>query len=203
MARRSDHTRAQLKDMILQASWQIVGAEGFEGLSARRIAADIGYAPGTIYNLFPSLDALYLEVNARTLDMLYNVLSDPACNDPKKTPVENMKTMAGRYMAFAHQNRTYWLMLFSHRMPEGQAVGDWYQEKIDRLFEPLENLLRPLFSPGQDQKRKMAARVLWSSVHGLCFLQETGKIHVVGEKASDSAASYLIDTFVAGIKKPD
>ena len=201
MARRSDHTRDQLKEMILETSWEVVGKEGFEGLSARRVANDIGYAPGTIYNVFESMDDLYLQVNGRTLDMLYDVLNGPACNDPKKTPIQNMNKMAELYMAFTHEYRPYWLMLFSHRMPESRKLEDWYQEKIDKLFDPLENLLQPLFPEKQNEKRKMAARVLWSSVHGLCFLQETGKIHLVGGKAPTDMAHYLINTFVAGIER--
>jgi len=200
MARRSDHTREELKDLILATSWKIAGNDGFEGLTARRIAAEIGYAPGTIYNLFESMDDLYLQINARTLDRLYAILCGAACNDPAKSPAKNMKKMAGLYMEFAQGNRPYWLMLFNHRLPDGRKVQPWYQEKIDRLFDPLENLLKPLFGAKQDKKRKMAARVLWSSVHGLCFLQETGKIALVGDKApAEAMASYLIDTFLAGV----
>jgi len=202
MARRSDHTREQLKQMILKKSFEIIGMDGFEGLSARRIADGIGYAPGTIYNLFESMDDLYLQLNAETLDRLYAVLNSAACNDRAKNPVQNMKKMAALYMKFARDNRPYWLMLFNHKLPEGRKAQAWYQDKIDLLFTPLENLLQPLFGPRQDKKRKMAARVLWSSVHGLCFLQETGKIALVDEKApAETMAGYLIDTFVAGIKE--
>src|SRR5690606_8831987 len=130
-------------------------------------------------NLFESMDDLYLQINARTLDTLYEVLNSAECNDQNKTPVQNMKKMAVLYMEFARAYRPYWLMLFSHKLPEGRKAQAWYQEKVDRLFDPLENLLKPLFKPQQDKKRKMAARVLWSSVHGLCFLQETGKIALV------------------------
>lgn len=201
MARRSDHTRDQLKAVILDAAWKIVGEDGFEALTARRIALAVGYAPGTIYNIFASMDDLYLQINARTLDMLYDALSGPVCNDPGKTPVRNMKKMAEIYMVFAREYRPYWLMLFSHRMPEGRRLEDWYQEKIDRLFDPLGGLLKPLFPESQGRKRRMATRVLWSSVHGLCFLQETGKVHLVGGKMPTDMAHYLIDTFVAGIGK--
>ncbi len=199
MARRQDHTRDQLKDMILETAWGIVGKDGLEGLSARRIATDIGYTPGTIYNIFESMDDLYLHVNGRTLDRLYDELNGAACNDPTKTPVQNMKTMARLYMAFAQEYRPYWVMLFSHRLPEGRQMEDWYREKIDRLFDPLEALLKPLFAPKQGRKRKMAARVLWSSVHGLCFLHEMGKAHLVGGESPVDMSSYLIDTFTKGL----
>ena len=203
MARRSDHTREELKELILSTAWKIVGAEGFEGLTARRLATEIGYAPGTIYNLFKSMDDLYLAVNSLTLDRLLQVLSSKSCNDPKKAPIQNMKKMAALYMEFARDYRPYWLMLFSHRLPEGRKVQSWYQDKITQLFGPLEGLMKPLFNSGQDKKRKTAARVLWASVHGLCFLQETGKIQVVTGKLSPGSpemSGYLIDTFISGLK---
>lgn len=201
MARRSDHSRDELKDLILGAAWDIVGAQGFEGLTARHLAARVGYAPGTIYNIFKSMDDLYLQINARTLDALFRVLSDPAANDSTVPPDRNMKRMAALYMDFAREHRPHWLMLFSHRLPEGRRAQDWYQERIDRLFGPLEELLKPLFPARAGVKRKMAARVLWSSVHGLCFLQETGKIPLVGGRAAaEDMAEYLIDTFLAGIE---
>lgn len=204
MARRSDHTRDELKEMILEASWRIVGEEGFEALSARRVAGEIGYAPGTIYNIFNSMDDLYLQINARTLDRLYGVLSAPACNDSEKTPVENMTKMADLYMDFAQKHRPYWLMLFHHSLPEGRQVLDWYQEKINRLFAPLETLLAPLFDGQQSQRQKMAARALWSAVHGLCFLQGTGKMPLLDNKAqADAMAAYMIETFTAGIEKSE
>jgi hypothetical protein len=148
------------------------------------------------------MDDLYLQINSRTLDLLYNVLNSAECGNTAKSPIQNMKKMAILYMEFAKDYRPYWLMLFNQRLPESRKEEGWYQEKIDRLFDPLENLLQPLFSAGQGQKRKMAARVLWSSVHGLCFLQETGKISLVGGKTlAVDMASYLIDTFIAGIRE--
>lgn len=202
MARRSDHTREQLKDMILDKAWEIVGREGFESLTARRLAGEIGYVPGTIYNIFQSMDDLSLEIAGRTLDALCDVLNSPDCNDPDKSPIENMKAMATLYMKFAAEKRPYWLMLFSPRLPEGRAKEEWYQAKIDRLFEPLGRLLDPLFPSDDRMRANLAVRVLWASVHGLCFLQETGKMGVVGDRAGlPSMVSLLIDTFVTGLQK--
>ena len=199
MARRNDHTRDELRALILEAAWSTIEKEGFEGLTARHIAKQIGYAPGTIYNLFDSMDDLYQQLNARTLDLLYEALSSPACNKSHQTPVQNIKKMAALYMAFAQKNKPYWLLLFNHYLSEEQTSKDWYQKKIGRLFLPLENLLEPLFTTEQAQKRKTAARVLWASVHGLCILQETGKISVTSEKSSaPDMLEYLINTFVAG-----
>ena len=71
MARRSDHSREELYDMALEAARQIAEKEGLRGLKARRIARDIGYTIGTLYNLFEDLDDLIVHLNGRTLDDLY------------------------------------------------------------------------------------------------------------------------------------
>lgn len=202
MARRSDHTREELKKAILDSSWKIVKKDGFSGLTARHIALDIGYAPGTIYNIFGSMDDLYLNVNSMILDKLYETLSSAECQSPKRSPALNMKKMAQRYRAFTKKNRQHWLMLFTYILPSQKKPPLWYQEKVTRLFEPLEELLIPFYTEKQSRKRKMAARVLWASVHGICFLEETGKIPLISNQENPpDMTGYLIDNFISGIKQ--
>ena len=68
MARRSDHSREELYALILDSARSIVEEDGFSGLTARRVASSIGYAPGTIYNLFSNLDDLILHLRGKVLD---------------------------------------------------------------------------------------------------------------------------------------
>lgn len=197
MARRSDHTRENLKELILNTAQKIVELEGFEALTARRIATDVGYTAGTIYNIFESMDDVCLQLNARTLDVLNETLAAP----PAKTPLQTVKTMAAQYMDFAHTHKNRWLMLFAHRMSDGRVVPDWYQDKIDRMFAPLETALSPLFPPHQAQKRHTTARVLWSAVHGLCLLHVTGKMPLIDAQAKPEAlTALLVETFMAGLR---
>lgn len=202
MARRSDHTRKELKTLVLDEAWNIVKEHGSEGLTARRIAKNIGYAPGTIYNLFDSMDDLCLQLNARTLDLLYDALNDAALPSSQSTSIDNVKSMAQRYITFAEENKPYWLMLFNLQLPERIRRAEWYHEKIERLFTPLEGLLVPYYAPEAEKERKEAARILWASVHGLCFLNETGKISLVSQENKTAAhmTHHLIDTFIAGIE---
>jgi AcrR family transcriptional regulator len=75
MGRRNDHSKEELERLILDNAYKIIGDEGLEALTARRLAKDIGYAPGTIYNLFHSMDDLILILQGKTLDHLYTLLS--------------------------------------------------------------------------------------------------------------------------------
>ncbi len=201
MGRRSDHTPEQLKEMILEEAWNVIEKEGIDKLTARRIATAIGYTPGTIYSFFTSMEMLQLHLNAKTLNLLHETLSDPECNNPDNKPIKNMKLMAKNYISFAQKYRPHWLMLFENRLEHLKKDEGWYQEKIDRLFEPLEAQMSAFYSDNQKRKRKVATRVLWASVHGICFLKETGRLSLVDEeKSTEHLSTFLIENFIRGLK---
>ena len=66
MGRRSDHTRAELEELILSAGHTLVAEAGLGGFSAREVARRIGYSIGTIHNVFRSSDRLIAALNTRS-----------------------------------------------------------------------------------------------------------------------------------------
>ena len=200
MGRRKDHSREMLEQMIIESAWKIVGDAGGAAVTARRIAADIGYTPGTIYNVFRSMDDVILRINGRTLDELYTILSDVSLQNQADTPVTRMKAMARRYLKFAQDYRPYWLLLFHQGNTPPIAQADWYADKVCRLFLPLEQILTPFFAASHTELLEDAARTLWASVHGICYLQETGKIDFAYQKPDTTKLmDHLIDTYMAGL----
>lgn len=201
MGRRGDHTPEQLKEMILEEAWSIIEKEGVEKLTARRIAKAIGYTPGTIYNLFKSMEVLQLHLNAKTLNLLYQALSDSICNNPEHKPIKNIKLMAENYMLFAQKYRLHWFLLFENRLEHLKKDNSWYQEKINKLFEPLEKQMSAFYSTKQKRKRKIATYTLWASIHGICVLKETGRLSLLNEeKSTEDLSHFLIENFIAGMK---
>ena len=87
---------------------------------------------------------------------------------------EALVDMAARYYEFSKQNKNHWLMLFQTSLPDGQEYPDWYSASIAKIFEPLESIIAPLYKDKRAQK--MAALGLWASMHGIIFLEATGKI---------------------------
>lgn len=199
MARRNDHTREDLEKLALKAATDIVKKRGAAALTARTLAHAIGYTPGTLYNVFGSMEGLYFKMNGITLDRIHEAVNGPGANLKKTELKKTLKSMAQAYMEFAYANSALWLMVFDHRFAAAEKAPEWYRQKVKDQFTPLENALSPLFTGKSAREKTIAARVLWSSVHGICLMHMTQKISLVSDDSALSMSDYLIENFVKGL----
>ena len=195
MARRSEHSLEEIKEMVLRASETIVIEEGFTELKVRRVAMDIGYTVGSIYMVFDNMADLFMHVKGRTLDDIANQLSQDIDNNSAK---KTIKQLAKNYLAYAAKNFNRWNMIFEHRLAENEQVPDWYQTKIDSVFSLIESQFNRLTSSHSEEQNKLAARSLWSGVHGVCSLSLSGKIDLLGTNNTEDAVELLVDNFIKG-----
>jgi len=196
MARRSDHSREQLYALVIAAAQKCAEADGLRGITARRIAAEIGYSPGTLYNVFADRDDIVTRVNIATLEALYRALAEtPLQGDP----VRAIRALARRYIAFIREHPKLWNLLFEHHLPPGRVTPERYYDQVERLLGLVESALTPLFGPRRQRARRRAARVLWSAVHGICSLEGAGKL-IKGETVEGLADS-LVTHYLAGLEQ--
>jgi AcrR family transcriptional regulator len=196
MARRSDHSREELREMAITAAEHIVMEKGYEGLSARKLAAAIGYTVGTLYLVFENLDDLILHVNARTLDRLHARMSESQayCVDANDCLLQ----LGNVYIHFADEDPHRWAMVFDHRCSEGQVVPAWYQEKIARMFALVEEGLKSLAEQHTHDEITQASRALWGGVHGICILALAGNLGVAGIDSVQVLTKTLITNYLKG-----
>jgi AcrR family transcriptional regulator len=202
MARRADHSREQLYELALATAADIVERDGYRALTARNVADAIGYSPGTLYNLFANLDDLIVHLNGRTLDELHDRLAArPATGDV----AADLNRMLEIYLDFLKERPGAWNLLFEFALPDGIERPAWYQRKVDRALNLLEQVLAPAFEPGNGAGVKQAARVIWAGLHGICSLSVSGKLMVVSDQSMRDMAHALIDHYLAGIRalEPD
>ena len=195
MGRRSDHSRDELYAMALKAARDIAEEEGLRGLTTRRIAQEIGYTVGTLYNVFENLDDLILHLNGTTLDDLYEVCSKVRLDEESEAAV---LALAESYVRFIREHPKRWSILFEHHLPDGRELPEWHHEKVSRLLGLLEQALAPLFAPGQEAERHHSARVLWASLYGIGALESVSKL---GQNVSvESLSESLFSNFLAGLR---
>jgi AcrR family transcriptional regulator len=197
MGRRSTHTAEQLRELILQASTELIEEQGLAGLSARELARRIEYSPGTLYNVFENLDDLVLTIEGRLLDRLSLALSEVP---PDKDPGQRVLSLARAYLKFTHDNPKLWNLLFEHRLPSGRDVPAWYQHKLDGLLAQVEQALAPLMLDGDPDELRRAARVLWSGVHGITSLSTADKLSIITTESAAPLVDDLVKTYLAGLQ---
>lgn len=196
VGRRSDHTRAEIRSMAVDAAEDLVVREGYGGLTARKVAAQIGYTVGTLYLVFQNLDELVLEVNGRTLDLLHEQLQAVVAG--RDSPVVALLALGHAYVRFATAESSRWRLIYQHQLPVDQLVPDWFRAKVMRAFGLVEAQLRRLASDRPEQEVHRAARALWSGVHGVCLLGLEGKLNVAGSDSLQDLVESLVVNYLRG-----
>jgi AcrR family transcriptional regulator len=80
--RRGEHTR----ERILDAAEALFADRGFEGTALRDVAARVGIRTPSLYNHFPSKEALYAAVLERTVGPVLELLSEIVQSPPASRP---------------------------------------------------------------------------------------------------------------------
>lgn len=187
MARRSDNTRKELKEMAVEAGLALLAESGVDGLSARQIATRIGYTVGTLYNVFTDFEDIVLHINGATLlDMKQHLM--PLAHS-KKRPHQRILDFAHCYGDYAMANPARWNLL--HASARTTKLPEWFRAEVQSIFTLVEAPLIEL-SPDKSKQAADAAKVLWAGLHGICSLSIRQKLE--GVEAAPMRA--LIDNFM-------
>jgi AcrR family transcriptional regulator len=165
--------KAALRGRILDAAREIALREGFEGLTMRKLAAAVEYAPGTIYLHFAGRDAIARELCLEGYQALWTAL-EPAAGiaDPRA----RLAALAGAFVGFGlAQRETYRLIL----MEEPKLLDELYRDRpIDdpdgpgtRAFLALVQAFADLGAAAPERR----AEVLLATLHGIVSLKLTCK----------------------------
>jgi len=196
MGRRSDHSRDEIREMALSAAERILAEEGVASLTTRKVAAAIGYTVGSLYLVFENLDDLILHVNGRTLDELYRSLQATAaeCDEPRAC----LEALGFTYIRFAAEHGSRWRVMFNHRLAHGESLPPWYRNKVMCMFALVEQQLGAQAPRRSAQDIALAARALWSGVHGICVLHLGGSLDTAGIDSLHALVDSLIANYLTG-----
>lgn len=195
MARRSDHTREELGKLILTTARRIVRTDGIDGLRARKIASDVGYTVGTIYQHFGNMDDLVHRMNGETLEMLFvHCSKQPGSGSPR----ERLFSLAKAFVNFAEMHPNEWEAVISYRYGPEHKWAEDYDEMVNRLLGLLAEATDALYELGNRSDQLLDIRLLWTSMYGIFSLHASGRL---GKDVTlDDLVERLIDTFIRASK---
>ncbi len=198
MARRSEHSQQEIRDMVLNAAETIVVDEGFDKLKVRKVALDIGYTVGSIYMVFNNMADLIMHVKGRTLDDIAIQLN---AIDSTEIAEQKIILLAKTYLLFACNHFNRWQMIFEHQLADNETIPDWYQQKVKQIFRIVEVEFEGLSTAHTEAEAKQAARALWSGIHGICTLSLSGKLDLLGVDDIEDTVVLLVENFILGWKQ--
>ncbi|MDB5704060.1 MAG: TetR family transcriptional regulator [Sphingomonas bacterium] len=184
MGRRSDHSRAQLEELILAEAHRLMAEGGYARFSAREVAKRIGYSIGTIYNVFGSLDALLLAINSRTFTVWAKWLRDKLAVAGE----DRIAALVAGYFDFAARNPRLWMAIYDHRLPDGTEMPEGYRRKRAGLTGIVEEEIARVLPPETRDRAPELARSLVAVVHGHCEFALNGTFALLGEEQPEQAA---------------
>ena len=167
---RKEREREEHKELILNASEQIMISEGLDNLSIRKIAKKIEYSPAIIYHYFKDKDEIINSLMAKGYKRILSTLDSINLSD--KNPKEKLEEGFKNYI-FASLNdpleyKTI-LLSSSPSILEHTSVlfkgAAQKREAIGILVQILRDIYRE--SPKDESYIELTAQVLWASVFGL------------------------------------
>jgi AcrR family transcriptional regulator len=180
MTKRSEHSYRELRDLILDAAYDIVEECGVSSLSARSIASKINYSVGTLYNIFANMNDIILYLNSRVLDHFIIQLSQKLDDCKDNDAIDNLMIIAKYYLYFSQNHYHLWHMLFINKFKTKNDAPKWYNDKITSLNKLVSNQISMLNSPDIDLL--LETSIYWASVHGVVSLNNSEKLRYTSQK---------------------
>lgn len=167
---RADEDKAKVRQSFVVAGRRLLAVEDPSKVSLRRIAAEAGYSPGTIYSYFADSRALYRAIRERDMEeavlVFEQLLADQAA------PRQRVRNLFLGSVAYWIAHPEHFDVLFS--MPDKAAAKsldeqfgqtpvvvralNLYYDAVQQFFD---SLARPPLAP------RLAADALLGAVYGL------------------------------------
>ena len=174
--------KEELKGLILQAALELLERDGLAGLSIRKIAERIEYAPATLYLYYRDKDQLLFELHNVGFDRFFDKLRE--C-EQGATARDRMVLMGEKYLEFGMTNMQLYNLMFVEREPikeENLAHFDGWAQGYDSLYYVSE-AIRQCQAEGSMRPGPVepVTILIWSQVHGLVTLYNSERLEMIPE----------------------
>lgn len=182
-----------LRRTILDASLDLIAAEGLEGFSMREVARRAGVSHQAPYHHFPDREAIMAAIVAEGFQRLRD--DSIAAIEGESDPYARMQAMGRAYIRFALHNPAHFKLMFrsehvrEDRHDDARACA---QSAYDVLLQ-----LAGHVAAKSRQRTELVVLTAWSMVHGLATLMLEGKLDKVLDDSAErlAAADAAIDLY--------
>jgi AcrR family transcriptional regulator len=130
--------RAQTREEILAAAWELAERDGIAGLSLRDLAGAVGMRAPSLYTYFPSKAAIYDEMFAtgyRQLDVVMDAVEVDADD-----PIGSLAASFEAFLDFCGASVARYQLLFTRAIPDWEPSADAYGVSVASFARMSERL---------------------------------------------------------------
>lgn len=165
---RKQRQRAERYELILAAACELAETEGWEAVTTRRLAGLIDYSQPVLYSHFKGKADIMAAVATRGFEDLATRLRRETANIGRAPDV--LRSVCAAYLDFARARPAVYEAMFV--LPTKIAFAS--EETPAALRAAFAELVTAL---GPDrQQPEILAEVLWSALHGMVALAQSGRI---------------------------
>jgi len=178
--------KQSLAEACIAEAFAIVGEVGVGGLSIREVARRLGVSHQAPYKHFRSSEHLLAEIIRRTYVLFGEYLEKRAQTGEAAM---DMNAIGQAYFRFAKKYPLHYRLIFATPLPNPEQ----YPETLEACRQSFGVLLNVMDRAGKDSK--LDALFVWSAVHGLATILESGMLKELGygAKAQQAAPGHVLN----------
>ncbi|RSM74279.1 TetR family transcriptional regulator [Actinoplanes sp. ATCC 53533] len=191
ISERRERDRAHRHQLIITAARELAETEGWEAVTTRRLAERVEYSQPVLYSHFNGKEAI---VSAVALDG-FSELAAHLRRARQAAPDlgEALRAVCRAYLGFATERPALYQAMFI--LPTDLKFAS--AETPPPLRAGFDEFVS-CFDPDND-RRELFAEVLWSALHGIAVLSESGRIPPDGQ---EERLDFLITRIAGAPTKP-
>lgn len=164
---------ATFRDAYCDAAYELYQQSGFDAVSMRGIARQMGCSPMMAYRYFENKDEVFAALRAKLFDRLADRLEAVAAKDSALVYLEALGTA---YAEFARREPHAYRLLYMTHMGQSGSYAD-----TDRAQKRTRRVLfvatKAVVAAGEIQEDpSILAHTFWASIHGLVSLDIAGQL---------------------------
>jgi AcrR family transcriptional regulator len=187
ISERRERERAHRHQLIITAARELAETEGWEAVTTRRLAERVEYSQPVLYSHFNGKDAIVSAVALDGFSQLAAHLRQARQASPE--PGQTLRAVCRAYLEFATERPALYQAMFV--LPTDlKFASTETPAPLRACFDEFVNCFRP-----DNERRELFAEVIWSALHGIAVLSESGRIPPDGqEERLDLLTTQIADT---------
>jgi AcrR family transcriptional regulator len=195
---RRERVRAVMRGEILDAARQLVQQEGIKGLTMRALGRAVGVTAPTLYDYFPSKEAVIDALFVQGTQLLTAAFERVHATTPSGRP--RLLALADAYRRFALDHPDLYFLIFG-RADAAYRPGPYEIECAQNIGAKADLMVQEAMAAGElaPGDPDLVANAIWAMCHGHITLELSGFCEQYGKDAGASLYQSNLELLFAGL----